>query len=99
MSQIYRNRPYNSDRFILKSACLIYNFASLSSAETSFTSSKNLSGIPSVCQNSLDSDQVKHFVGPDLGPTCLQTSAENNICRMQGKKHISADCKMDYLTL
>ena len=22
--------------------------------------------------NSLDSDQVRHFVGPDLGPNCLQ---------------------------
>ena len=30
-----------------------------------------LSGIPSV-SNSLDSDQARHFVGPDLGPNCLQ---------------------------
>ena len=33
--------------------------------------SKNLSGIPSV-SNSLDPDQAKRFVGPDLGPNCLQ---------------------------
>ena len=32
---------------------------------------KNLSGIPSECK-SLDPDQVQCFVGPDLGPNCLQ---------------------------
>ena len=26
----------------------------------------------SVKPNSLDSDQARHFVGPDLGPNCLQ---------------------------
>ena len=29
------------------------------------------SGLPSV-SNSLDPDQARHFVGPDLGPNCLQ---------------------------
>ena len=33
---------------------------------------KILSGIPSECQNSLDSDQAPHFVGPDLSTSCLQ---------------------------
>ena len=28
--------------------------------------------IPSGCRNSLDPDQAQHFVGPDLGPNCLQ---------------------------
>ena len=32
---------------------------------------KNLSGIPSV-SNRLEPDQARHFVGPDLGPNCLQ---------------------------
>ena len=35
------------------------------------TLTKNLSGIPSV-SNSLDPDQARRFVGPDLGPNCLQ---------------------------
>ena len=33
---------------------------------------KNLSGVPSV-SNSLDPDQSRRFVWPDLGPNCLQT--------------------------
>ena len=32
---------------------------------------KILSGIPSV-SNSLDPDQARHFVGPDMDPNCLQ---------------------------
>ena len=32
---------------------------------------KNLSGIPSV-SNSLDPDQARHFVEPDLGPNCCK---------------------------
>ena len=32
---------------------------------------KKISGIPSV-SNSLVPDQARHFVGPDLGPVCLQ---------------------------
>ena len=31
-----------------------------------------LSGIPSQCPNSLDPDQDRHSVGPDLGPNCLK---------------------------
>ena len=33
---------------------------------------KNLSGIPSV-SDSLNPDQARHSVGPDLGLNCLQT--------------------------
>ena len=33
---------------------------------------KNLSGMPLVAKN-LDPDQARHFVGPDLGPNCLQS--------------------------
>ena len=38
------------------------------------TFSNNSSGIPWECQlsNSLDPDQARHFVGPDLGPNCFQ---------------------------
>ena len=37
----------------------------------SFFFQKILSGIPSE-SNSLDPDQARHIVGPDLGPNCLQ---------------------------
>ena len=36
-----------------------------------FVASKYSFRIPSV-SNSLDPDQARHFVGPDLGPKCLQ---------------------------
>ena len=29
--------------------------------------------------NSLDPDQARHFVGPDLGPNCLQRIADDTI--------------------
>ena len=32
---------------------------------------KILSGIPLV-SNNLDPDQARHYVGPDMGPNCLQ---------------------------
>ena len=36
--------------------------------------------------NSLDPDQDRHFVGPDLGPNCLQSlSAVDKSCSQQGK--------------
>ena len=35
--------------------------------------------------NSLDPDQDRHFVGPDLGPNCLQRlSADDNSHHLQG---------------
>ena len=46
---------------------------------------KNFTGIPSV-SNSLDPDQARHFVGPDISPNCLQRlSADNKCCQWQGK--------------
>ena len=38
--------------------------------------------------NSLDPDQARRFVGPDLGPNCLQrlhVSADDKSCHKQGK--------------
>ena len=36
--------------------------------------------------NSLDPDQDQHFVGPDLGPNCLQRlSADDKSHRKKGK--------------
>ena len=31
--------------------------------------------------NSLDPDQARHFVGPDLGPNCLQRLLADDKCR------------------
>ena len=31
--------------------------------------------------NSLDLDQARHFVGPDLGPNCLQRLTADDTCR------------------
>ena len=39
-----------------------------------------LSRIPSVL-NSLDTDQAQHFVGPDLGPNCLQKLSADDTSR------------------
>ena len=44
--------------------------------------------------NSLDPDQARHFVGPDLGPNCLQRLSadiagkeliQNNLLKLSGK--------------
>ena len=53
--------------------------AFLSSADffSKSTFSKNSFRNTIRVSNSLDQDQVRHFVGPDLGPNCLQkVSAE-----------------------
>ena len=31
--------------------------------------------------NSLDLDQARHFVGPELGPNCLQRLTADDTCR------------------
>ena len=31
--------------------------------------------------NSLELDQARHFVGPDLGPNCLQRLSADDSCR------------------
>ena len=43
---------------------------------------KILSGIPSV-SNNLDPDQARHFVGPDLGPNCLQRLSADNTSKQR----------------
>ena len=45
---------------------------------------KILSGIPSV-SNSLDTDQARHFVGPDLNPKCLQKLSAGETRRQRVK--------------
>ena len=36
--------------------------------------------------NSLDFDQAQRFVGPDLGPNCLQRSSADDTSRQRVKK-------------
>ena len=45
---------------------------------------KILSGIPSV-SNSLDPDQARHFVVPDLGQNCLQRLSADNTRKQRVK--------------
>ena len=36
--------------------------------------------------NSLDPDQARHFVGPDLGPNCLQKLSADDKSPLAGKE-------------
>ena len=36
--------------------------------------------------NSLNPDQTRHFVGPDLGPNCLQKLSTDDTSRQRAKK-------------
>ena len=40
------------------------------------------------CQKSLDPDQARHFVGPDLGPNCLQKFSAGDTRRQRVKQEI-----------
>ena len=46
---------------------------------------KIISGIPLGVSNSLDPDQSRHFVWPDLGPNCLQRLSADDISRQRVK--------------
>ena len=63
-SFIYLSRIY----FTL---CLLGNFSSADFIQNQFFREKKSFRRTSV-SNSLDPDQVRRFVGPDLGPNCLQ---------------------------
>ena len=41
---------------------------------------KTLSGKIIRVSSSLDADQAPHFVGPDLGPNCLEMLSADNKC-------------------
>ena len=45
--------------------------------------------------NSLDPDQAQHFVGPDLGPNCLQRLSADNTTII-GKKFTGSQNKILY---
>ena len=66
----------------LLSAYWVFFHAFLSSADffSKLIFSKILSRIPSV-PNSLDPDQARQNVGPDLGPNCLQRLSADNTSR------------------
>ena len=57
-----------------------FSFFKLSFSKKSFRNTIRVS-------NSLDPDQARHFVGPDLGPNCLQRlSAEDKSRHNRGKE-------------
>ena len=33
----------------------------------------------------MDSDQIRHFIGPDLGPNCLQRLSVDDTCKQRVK--------------
>ena len=66
--------------FYLFHAC----FLSSNFSKAIIISRKFLTQIPSVL-NSLDPDQARHFVWPDLGPNCLQQLSVKNITRLRVK--------------
>ena len=39
--------------------------------------------------NSLDPDQVRRFVGPDLGPNCLQRLSADDTSRQRVKETVT----------
>ena len=63
--------------------CMLGNF--LSSAAAKSTCLKKSFMIPIRVSKSLDPGQAHHFVGPDLGPNCLQRLSADNTCRQRVK--------------
>ena len=39
--------------------------------------------------NSLDEDQARHYVGPDLGPDCLQRLSPDNKSRCYNRQRVN----------
>ena len=42
--------------------------------------------------NSLDPDQARRFVGPDLCPNCLQRLSADDTSRQRDRKHFPSPC-------
>ena len=53
--------------------CHLWIFLKLTFKKKTFKNTIRLS-------NSLDPDQARHFVGPDLGPNCLQRLSADDKC-------------------
>ena len=66
--------------FACLTLCPLGVFPAFSSSADFFsksTFSKNSFKNTIKVSNSLDPDQARHFVGPDLGPNCLQKLSED----------------------
>ena len=44
--------------------------------------------MPSKLSNRLDPDQARYFVGPDLGPTCLQKLSADDTSKRRVNKSV-----------
>ena len=56
--------------------CRLQFFSKLTSSKNCF---RNIIGV----SNSLDPDQAQHFVGPDLGPNCLQKLSADDTSKLR----------------
>ena len=74
---------------LLATLCMLGNFSCFFVVRVLFlklTFSKKSFRNTIMVSNSLDPDQARHFVGPDLGPNCLQRlSAEDKSRHWPGK--------------
>ena len=61
--------------------CLLGNFASFFVAYCFFFTFNFFK----ILSNSLDSDQARHSIGPDLGPNCLQRLSADDTSRQSVK--------------
>ena len=82
--------------FCLLFCCLLIFFKIIFLGENSF---RNIYSIR--VSNSLDPDQARHFVGPNLGPNCLQKLSADDMVKVistyllnieEDKTHHRADC-------
>ena len=58
--------------YFFQAFVVICLFSKLTFSKNTFTNTIRVS-------KSLDPDQARHFVGPDLGPNCFQTLSEDSI--------------------
>ena len=90
---VCKDRLYPGSAGLGLTRCMLGNFACFffvicGFLFLNFFFQKNLSGIFSKksfrntirVSNSLDPDQARHFVGPDLGPNCLQRLSADDKC-------------------
>ena len=90
----FKNYIFAKKCSLISNNCFYYSFthyycAIFHSLDAGFFNTIRLS-------NSLDPDQARHFVGPDLGPNCLQWLSADN--KMSGWIWVQTVCKGDQQT-
>ena len=86
---VYYNTYNSSINCLLGSSACFLSFADFFSNSTfSKNSFRNTIRVP----NSLDPDQARRFVGPDLRPNCLQSSSADDTSRQRGNLKLKLLC-------